>query len=49
LKCIYFKHPRVVTSKLIETGFDWMLETDVIWDGMFITFSSGITYYLLML
>jgi hypothetical protein len=30
LKCIYFKHPHVVTSKLIETGFDWMLETDVI-------------------
>jgi hypothetical protein len=32
LKCIYFKHARAVSSKPIDTGFKWMLDTDVIWD-----------------
>jgi hypothetical protein len=34
IRCIYFKHQPVIIRRLAAAGFDWMLRTDVIWDGM---------------
>ncbi len=34
LRCIYFRHTNSIQKRLRGKGYSWMLETNVVWDGM---------------